>query len=497
MACGSSTPDNAGGLVTDAGSPQDSAGSSDTGAAQDAAPNCGAIPPSGTQILAAPSQLVIQGLTTDGKYVLYVDTNAQALFVVPLAGGQPVKVGPYTAGITFTATAGGAIYFSGGSLQTGIGTLVAWTPGAGPAQISQKAGFLAGVDISPDGSLIAYYTTTDGNTGTLTVSTADGKTQTSLVMDVDLLNCVADAQFVQPDPSAAPVLLTAYCPSSGADGGGPPVGTNVPQTVATFTGAGFTKTVVGTFPSTNVPFSIPVDPKGTQMLLSDTSGLALYPIAGGAPKTVDANGVAGSGIFAPNGDIVYSTSGGAVNRYSATTGMSTTLLASGSYGPQTLSRDGNWMQLSQNVNQSTGGADIFVASAASAGMATSEWTMQTGVPSGFTTDSKFEFFTTSNGSFQNMTADLYSSPVTGGAASKVAAVAGAAPLPGSAIAIADNFMSAGTTDIDVIDMANPTAKKTLVTQADPNMKVTPTNQIVYSWYCQLNSMAGLWVAPSP
>jgi hypothetical protein len=238
--------------------------------------------------------------------------------------------------------------------------------------------------------------------------------------------------------------------------------------------------------------TLPVDPTGTQVLLPGASGgLALYPIAGGAPKTVDANGVSGSAIYANKGDIVYATSGGAVNLYSAAMGTSTALLATGSYIPQTLSPDGSWMQVSKTIDPMTGYADVFLASATTAGMATSLWTMPTATPNGFTTDSKYEFFSVGA---TNMTSDLYSSPVSGGAPSKLATIAGAVALPGSVIAIADNYMPAGTADIEVVDMSNPTAKKTLVTQADPDMKVTATNQIVYSWYCQLNSMAGIWVA---
>jgi hypothetical protein len=477
---------------------------SDSGTAQEGGDDgsttmgCGAIPPSGTQIVAAPSQLVVQGLTTDGKYVFYVDTGKQTLSAVPVAGGQPAMVGPYTISGGITLRAGGAAYFSSASMTTNIGALQAWTPGTGGVQISNNVTLAGGFDMSPDGSLVAYFAAagTDATTGTLTVSTADGKTQTPLVMNVDVANCPANAQFVQPSPSAPPVLLAAYCPKSAGDGGAP--GTGQPETIAAYAGAAFTQTVIGTFNSMNVPYFMPVDPKGTQMLLAGQSGgLALYPIAGGAPKTVDANGVSGTAQFASDaGDIVYSTSGGAVNRYSATTGTTTALLATGNYALQTLSKDGTWMQLSQNVDPMTGGTDVFLASATTAGMATSLWPMLTASASGFTSDSKYEFFATAGA--MAMTSDLYSSPVSGGAPSKLATIAGAVALPGSVIAIADNYtMSSGTADIEVVDMSNPTAKKTLVTQADPNLNVAATNQIVYSWYCQLNSMAGIWVAPPP
>jgi hypothetical protein len=444
------------------------------------------------QILAAPTQVVIKGLTGDGKYVLYVDTTAQTLNVVPITGGKTVTVGPYTIDGAFATNTSGAVYFSAADRNTLLGPMWTWTPATGPTQISTSASLGGGYDLSPDGSLVAYFasTKTDSNTGTLVVSTADGKTQTPLVSNVDLANCLDDVQFVQPNPSVPPVILAAYCFTS--DGGIPLPGGPAPiETVATFTGAGFTQKVVGTFDSMKISNVIQIDPKGTQMLLPGAPGIALYPIAGGAPTIVDPNGVAGSEIFATNGDIVYSKAAGGVSRYLATSAMTAPLLATGSYTAQSLSPDGKWMQLSQNMDQLSGRSDVFIASATTAGSATNEWMMTTAYTAGFTTDSRFEVFSTTTGT---MTSDLYASPVSGGAATKVATVWGAAALPGSVIAISDNYTAAGFADIDLIDLANPTAKKTLVTQADPNVKLTPTNQLVYSWYCQPSSMAGIWVA---
>jgi hypothetical protein len=240
------------------------------------------------------------------------------------------------------------------------------------------------------------------------------------------------------------------------------------------------------------PSTLPVDPGGTQVLLP-SSGLTLYPIAGGAPKTVDAQGVSGSQLFAANGDMVYSTTTGAVSRYSASTGASTTLLTTGSYKAQTLSPDGKWMQLFQSVGPNSG-SDEWVASATTAGTATSEWTMTTASPGGFTSDGQFELFSVAGSS---MTSDLYASPSSGAPASKIATVASALALPGSVIAITENYTAAGTADIETLDVAHPTAKKTLVTGADVNMQLTPANQIVYSWHCRLDSNAGIWVAPLP
>jgi hypothetical protein len=455
------------------------------------------MPPTGTQLVAAPTQLVVKGITGDGKYAFYVDPNAQTLNAVPVAGGRTATLGPYKIG-NLTPTRTGAVFFSTIASMTSIGSLWVWSPAAGSTAtaLSMSANAAAGVDMSPDGSLVAYFATTsaDGNTATLTVSTIDGKTQTPLVTGVDLTLCPGDVQFVQPSPSAPLVLVAGYCLAADADAGAGG-GLGEPENLATFTGTGFTKTILGTFDSMKFPFALPVDPGGTQLLLTGPSGLALYPIAGGAPKIVDPNGTGDYAIFATNGgDIVYTTTSGAVSRYSSATATSKVLIANGTYTPIYVTLDGNWIQLAQNVNQSTGTTDVDIASATAAGSPTRVWSMTNATPSGFTGDSGFELFLTSNASFQNVTADLYASPVSGGAPGKVATIAGAAALAGSKLALAVNY-AAGLADIEVVDLANPTAMKTLVTQADPNIQVTPTNQIVYSWYCQPDSMAGVWVAP--
>jgi hypothetical protein len=445
------------------------------------------------QIVTAPTQLVVKGLTFDSKYALYVDTSgtSPSLSAVPVAGGTPVMLGPYKTD-SLVPTSTGAFYFPSVNSSTGLGALLAWAPPATSATtISMSASAATGSSMSDDGSLIAYFASADGATGTLTVSTLDGKTQTPLVPGVDLQNCPADAQFV------GTTLLAAYCLVSAADGGGAADGGAPQETVATFTGASFTQAIVGTtFDPSQFTYYIPVDPSGTQLLVTNASGLSLVPIAGGPAKLVDANGGAG-GLFTATGDLVYPTTTGAINRWTAASATTAPLVASGAYSPMTLSPDGTWMQLALNFDMNSGASDVYLASATMAGTPKSVLSTTTGFAVGFTTDSKYELFQTGATTFQATTSDLYASAVSGGAPSKIATVASAGLLDGSRMVIADNYMPAGTTDIDVIDLANPAAKKTLVTQAGFNLQVTGTNQIVYSWYCELNSMAGIWVAPAP
>jgi hypothetical protein len=486
-ACGSASH---GGGPQDSGAPPPDGGSAPD--ASDGGPDCGSIAPVGTQIVAAAKQLVVKGLTFDSKYALYVDTGAQSVWAVPVAGGSPVMLGPYKT-ISLVPTQTGAFFFPTVSSATALGPLLAWAPpGASATTISMSASAAAGASMSDDGSLIAYFASMDGTTGTLTVSTVDGKTQTPLLPGVDLRNCPADAQF------DGTTLLAAYCLASAADGGGASdAGAPPGETVATFTGASFTKAIVGTtFDPSQFTYYIPVDSTGMQLLLTDSSGLGLYPVAGGPSKLVDANG-GGGGLFAPNGDLVYPTATGSINRWTAASGTTTALVASGAYYPLALSFDGTSLQLGLNFDQGSGASDIYLASATMAGTPASEWSMTTAFAVGYTTDSKYELFETGATTFQATTFDLHASAVSGGAESKIATIAGAGLLDGSRIVVTDDYMPTGTTDIEVIDLANPAAKKTLVTQADVNLQVTATDQIVYSWYCQLNSMAGIWVAPAP
>ncbi len=479
------------GKTTSEAGPEASAGD---GGSDDGGPDCGAGAPTGTQILAATTQLVVKGLTYDGNYALYVDTGMQTLNAVPVAGGKAVTLGPYkTDALQPTTT--GALFYVTLDPATGVGPLWAWTPATGASSISMNASAVGGQDMSSDGSLVAYVapSPTDG-TGTLTLTTADGKAQTPLVANIDLQNCSVVVEFV------GSTLVAAYCLASPADGGTAGDGGAPVQTVASFAGSGapssFARTLVGEFDPSQFGYFIPVDPSGAQMPLVGASGLGLYPIAGGAPTAVDANG-AGGAIFAPNGDLIYSTTSGAVSRYSSMSATSTPLIATGGYYAAALSSDGNWMQLDLNTDSNTGATDVYLASATTAGSPLREWPTTTANVAGFSSDSKFELFVTGATTFKNTTYDFYASPVSGGAPTKVATIASLGWLSGSKMVFTDNYTVMGMADVEVLDLAKPAAKQTLVTQADFNLQVTPTNQIVYSWYCQANSMAGIWVATSP
>jgi hypothetical protein len=442
--------------------------------------------PAGKQIVPSTTPLPIQALTLDGKYVLYEDAVSQILYAVPVAGGTPTKLGA-AAGTVAASGASGALFFpdfeDAGQPQAPIGPLWAWTATTGAREISASATAGAAFDMSSDDAFVVYFATTDGNTGTLTVSTIDGVTRTPLVRNVDLAGaCPAIARF------DGTTVLASYCltnPGDAAPGD---------ALVSTFAASSFAQTSIGAFPYEQALTSqLPTNAAGTQILLVGASGLSLYPTDGGAPVAIDASGV--RGLFAPNGDVVYATASGALIRYAAAGGNKTTLLSSGAYTPQRISPDGNWLQLYDDLLPMGQFPNVYLASAVTPGMPTTEWSAAAATLLGFTADSAFEMFETSAGP----TADLYASPVAGsGAPSKIASTTSVAVLAGSRVVATDNPAGTTTADIEVFDLSNPTHKTTVVTRAGTRFAVTPGGaSIVYSWSCAPTSQAGIWVVPAP
>jgi hypothetical protein len=556
VGCGSSNsagngPEDAGGPTPEASTTQDAslADASQTDVSQpveasqneDAGnPDCGAVPPSGTQIVTSTAPLVLQGggLTSDG-YAFYEDANSQILYAVPASGGTPSSLGVVTSQSgTFYRNGGKAVLFLpvAANPVSDIAPLSAWTAATGPKVIS--TGVLAydsygyTYDVSQDGSEVVYFAANGGPTVSLTVTTIGGTPQT-LLSSIDLSNgnCLPIANFV------GSTIVAEYClASSASDDGGVPGA----LTYAAFAGPAFTQTTLATLPAPTPPSAFvaqafltpaPVSPDGTKLLISSTSpGLALYPIAGGAPTVINASG--GNGAFAQNGDVIYGTDTSALIRYLAGSGAgsdggatedgggtedggtedggapgggnSITLVPSGVY-LLTISPDGNWVQVGRATNSTDTLTDIYLASATkqnSLASLTTVWSQTTGYPIGFTADSTFDTLETNvPTTFGDTNFDFEAAPVAdGGAATKVVTSAGGLAFT-TAAKIVTNLNATPTTgaaDIEAIDLANPSAKSVLVTQADPNFfYARATNQVVYSWYCASNASAGVWVRTAP
>jgi hypothetical protein len=446
--------------------------------------SCGAVGPSGTHIVAAATPLSLQTLTFDGKYVLYEDPE-QILYAAPVAGGTPTKLVAATGTVTANGT-GGALFFPFfEDAGPPIGPLWAWTAAAGAHEISTSATGSAPFDMSSDDAYVVYFATTDGMTATLTVSAIDGSKRTSLVPGVDLTGaCPAVARF------AGTTILASYCLTNRPDAAAGDA------FVSTFAAPTFAQTHIGTFPYEQVlTIQLLTDATGAQILLAGAAGLGLYPTSGGAPTVIDPNGV--RGLFAPNDDVVYVTASGALTRYASAGGNKTMLLASGSYTPQRISPDGNWLQLFNDLTPMGQYPNVYLASAVAPGMPTDEWSTTAATLLGFSADSTFEIFEASTGTAAT-TSDLYASSVAGaGTPTKIVSTSSFALLGGSRIAATDNPTRA-MADVEVFDLTNPTKKTTVVTRAGTSFAVTPGGtSIVYSWSCEQSAQAGVWAIPAP
>jgi hypothetical protein len=465
----------------------------------EAGPDCGTTPPAGTQVVASTDPLVVFKMTSD-DHIVYEDLTTQEIYAVAAAGGKPSDIGKMTSQGGTIWTHGVSVIFlpSAADPQTSLAPLSMWTPTGGTSVISKSIIAVDSYDYTYDGSKdglwVAYFASNHDQPATLTVSTSDGKTQTPLVPGVDLTDesCFPPAvQFVND------TLIASFCvpPTATADAGTPAETT----TVVAFTAPGFTPVPLGsTFAAP--PGPIAVDPTGTVVLLASPSGtgLSLYPIAGGSPVTVDANGVAG--LFTATGDVLYTTSTGSLMRYAAGTSTTSVLVPSGLAAAFDLSPDGNWVQAASKQSATTGLTDLFLASATTPGAARSIVSTTTTSAGGFTADSNFSLFGTNFPmDFGSVAYDLEASKTAGGAPAKVLSVAGQALATTGSKLVCGTNQSKGTGAVDIVglDLSTTAAPTTLVTQADPNLFLTSTNKVVYSWYCNENATAGVWTLTPP
>jgi hypothetical protein len=553
-ACGSSTNEtpDAAGPSEDAPGPRDSghadashvdAGHTDSGhvdaghgdashpedAADAEAPDCGPIAPTGTQLVASTDPLILQGgrITSDG-YAFYLNANSQELFAVPAAGGAPANLGMMTSqSDTFWANGGKAALFLTAPCnpETLLAPLWAWSAASGPKLISSIAfswdSFNYTYDATADGTQIAFFTTPGNDTAALAVTTlATGQSQ-SLVSGIDLTNqtCWPFVQFV------GDTIVAYYCLAGGE------------VTVASFAGPSYAQTTLATFaaPTQTAPLNAPgaVSPDRTHLLLTPSQGapnVALYPIAGGAPTTVSPTGE--QAAFAPNGDVVFIRSDGTVQRYAApaaaadagttdagagdagtTDGGGTEAGTADAGGPLTLlgasagveglldlSADGNWLQVLTAYSETPPyPTNVGIASASTSGAVTTVWSPVTASAFGFTTDSKFEVFAAPTGDAGVY--ELGASSVPSGSLITVPAIASGPTFTTASkliLSVNSNLLT-GSADLKAVDLANPTAASTLVTQADPFFFYTgaSSKQVLYSWHCAATHASGVWALDAP
>jgi hypothetical protein len=446
---------------------------------------CGAVPPSGRHIVASSAPLVLEGMTGDGNYVLYIDKKEQLIYAAPIAGGTPVLLGPAKDTVVFPRQTGALLTPYGGT----TGRLSAWTEAGGTHPIATNA-WSFDSEMTDDGSLVAYFSMI-GKTGTITVSNADGTKQTTVA---NIGSCGASMQFVRSN------LLASYCVGNSSDSFGE-------FFFATFTGPSFAPTIIPAAPPNlgkDTRFRS-VDSAGQYVIGRNSQALSLYSIAGGSPIDVDTKGMLMFARFLENGDVLYTTTEGDIVRYTPASGDKTILVSSSSgYLFDTLedhSPDLKWIFVSDGTNMVTGVGHLYLTSLAAPGPMTD--LQPNVVPAGFTTDSLFALFHTAATQVP-FASTLYAAPVSGGTPVKVEATAGdMSPLTGSKILTNTNLTdydfqtSIGQADLEVIDLKRPTEKIIIVSQAGLKPQVTPMGNIVYAWSCDPGPNAGIWVTPSP
>jgi hypothetical protein len=490
--------------------------------------------------------VAVGGVTNDG-YAIYTDTASGMTYAVSVAGGgAPIPVGMVNRDNSLLYVSGHVVYIAtrAGTGMT-VGSLSVWTVASGSITLSTGA-YLPLADpawlasVSSDGSYIAYLDEATTTSATLTVARTDGTGKVALVSNVALQGgCNASARF------SGPNVVASYCIAATADAGSPPAGgveggaldaqavdagdaaptpagassdaaaagansadaglaesgaqvNGALATIASFIGPTFATTPI----ATNVSPTFAVDAAGTQVLVSSPSGLWVYPLAGGGPRTlVDAAGA--SGLFTKDGkSVLYTTSSGALKRAPIGAGPPIALVASGLSVIRAVSPDQAWILAS---NKTMGNRyDLYVASATAPGMATALATMPTSALFGdaFTLDSSHALF------FANVmsdgTGDFYAGASTG-APTKVTSNAWQEyATSGSRGLVNDNYNASGGSsgngiaDIEAFDATNPTVLKTLVNAADANFYPTPARDaIVYSWSCAQSARAGLWALGVP
>jgi hypothetical protein len=152
------------------------------------------------------------------------------------------------------------------------------------------------------------------------------------------------------------------------------------------------------------------------------------------------------------------------------------------------------------MNMNTGLSDLYLASTTTAGVPTELWSKATAAPIGFSADSAFSAFGLNiPTTFGEIPFDVEASPVSGGApAEATQSLSQPVFTSGSRLIANDNVTKlTGTADLESIDLAAPSAKKTLVTQADPSFVWAPPDQLIYSWHCTSGPSSGVWVMPTP
>lgn len=525
--CGSSSNGNGGSDAgqmgdTSANDSSSSSGGGDDGSSDgndesssgDTGVTCTAtVMPQGKQILANPT-VTVQGVTSDGQ-VIYYDGTTQKLNAVDIAGGgTPTTLGPWdkSQSLIFTSNKV-ALYWNGATQSTAAhGSLSVYTAAGGMQTLGTQS-FFSGVgggyvDVSADGSLVAYtdnVTTADAD---IYVAGSDGSNKTKLVSAASVgANCRPIVRF------AGNVVVVSYCLAQ------PDAGTMLTANVEAYSGAPNWQTKQ-TFASGDGFYGFSLGPipagdagaSGYNIGFLTNAGEYVEALGGTTPTLIDAKG-AGGGIFTHSGtDIIYFETDGSVWRSPIAT-PAPVELATGPYaGSLALSTDDNWLEVFLHQDSTTFFTDMYLLSTtAQADGGNTPFTL-TSTSAGanfgdaFTADNSHVLF------FPNVVMsgaagyvgnyDTFTLPASGMPKTIAQNVWEEFATTGAKTLYNDNYASnagfAGAADIESIDLSTSTAAKTLVSQADANFFLSADKQtIVYSWSACPGAKDGIYALPTP
>jgi len=338
------------------------------------------------------------------------------------------------------------------------------------------------------------------------VAGADGSGKTALIPSVDLSGnyCFPTITF------GGDHAVAAYCVTGGdagvvIDAGEADGGTNVNvATVGSFTGPSWTPVPL----AVGVQPGITVDPAGTKVALVGPAGTVVYPIGGGSALTIDSTGESGQLSGSPGlltndgGTLVYTTTAEALERaQTASPPDPTQLVAAGTFADVfTLSPNQNWVIGALNGGQGFGQSDLYLASATTAGSATTLSSTTTSGIEGdaFTVDSSHALFFTALS--KQGTGTFNAAAVTGGTPTVLGTSAfNDLGTSGAKVIFSANFDATNYVgDLLAVDTSTTAAPTVVVSVADPYVYLNAEKTlIVYTWSYQPGANAGLWTHPVP
>lgn len=338
------------------------------------------------QLLVPGESVSVGGVTRDG-YLIYYDGNTQTYYAQPLAGGPATTI--YTAPLSLYAgyyTVMGNVALLWAWNSDYLGTLVAWSSGmaqGAPLTTDGLAYLYQTIWASEDSEHVAFLQSTSSNAlvSALYVATPDGADKTLLLSNID-----TNASFSGQAPSCFPrmvfrgdIAVVSYC----AVGDG---GVLSPQIQAFSISNDWASVAVvpnrvaslqyNSLDEAPFTFSFAVDPSGGQIAAaSGSSGngaVQIFPLDGGPGTVVDpsvqlTSSLSFTGSVTDPWSILYNNTAGALEQAYAANPTPQTLIGSGVHYFNALSDDGNWLLVSNALNNSGWFADLSLASTQSAG----------------------------------------------------------------------------------------------------------------------------------